>query len=90
MYTYCNGLLPDVMNRLYVKNNDIHSHNTRNNNLLRIHKKTDRGTANFTNLSVRVWNVITRTINMYVPHHVFKLKFKLYLMNNSMEFKYSK
>ena len=64
----------------------IHSHNTRNNNLQRIH----RGPANFTNLSARVWNVLTRNLNVYVPYHIFKLKLKLYLMNNSLELKYSK
>ena len=83
MYKYCNGLLPNVMNRLYMKNKDIHSHNTRNNNLLRIH----RDTANFTNLSARV---LTRNLNVYVAYHIFKLKLKLYLMNNSLELKYSK
>ena len=62
------------------------THNTRNNNILRIH----RGTANFTNLSARVWNILTRNINVYVPYHVFKLKLKVYLMNNSLELKYSK
>ena len=81
MYKYCNGLLPNVMNILYVKNKDINSHNTRSNNLLRIHRST---------VSARVWNVITRNINVYVPYHVFKLKLKLYLMNNSLELKYSK
>ena len=86
MYKYCNGLLTNVMNILYVKNKDIHSNNTRSNNLLGIH----RGTANFTNLSARVWNVLTRNLNVYVPYHVFKLKLKLYLMNNSLELKYSK
>ena len=86
MYKYCNGLLPNVMNRLYVKHKDIHSHNTRNNYLLRIH----RGTVNFTNLSARVWNVLTRNPNVYVPYHIFKLKLKLYLVNNSLELKYSK
>ena len=86
MYKYCNGLLPNVMNRLYVKNKDIHSHKTRNNNLLRKH----RGTVNFINLSARVWNVLIRNLNVYVPYHIFKLKLKLYLMNNSLELKYSK
>ena len=71
---------------MYVKNKDIHSHNMRSNNLLRI----QRGTANFTNLNARVWNVLTRTINVYVPYHVFILKLKLYLMNNSLELKYYK
>ena len=86
MYKYCNGLLPNVMKRLYLKNNDVHSDNTRSSNLLRIH----RGTINFTNLSVNVWNVLTRSINVYVPYHVFKVMLKLYLMNNSLELNYSK
>ena len=32
----------------------------------------------------------TRNLNVYVPYHIFKLKLKLYLMNNSLELKYSK
>ena len=74
MYKYCNGLLPNVMNRLYVKTKDIHSNNTRNHNLLGI----QGGTANFTNLSARVWNELTRNFNVDVPYHIFKLKLKLY------------
>ena len=77
-YFVSNGLLPNSMNILHVKNKDIHSYNTKSNTLLRIH----RGTVNFTNLSARVWNILTRNMNVYVPYHVFKLKFKLYLMNN--------
>ena len=61
----------------------MHSHNTRSKSLLRIH----RGTVNLTNLSAHVWNVLTRHINVYVPYHVFKLKLKLFLMNNSLELK---
>ena len=53
-------------------NKDIHSHNTRNNNLLRIH----RDTVNFANFSACVWNVLTRNLNVYVPYHVFILKLK--------------
>ena len=78
MYKYCNGLLPDVMNRLYVKNNVIHSYYTRENNPLRI----PRGTVNFTNISARVWNVLDTNINVYVPYHAFKHKLKIYLLKN--------
>ena len=66
MYKYSNGLLPDVLNRLCVKNNDIHSYNTRRNNLSRI----PRGIVNFTNISARVWSVLDTTINVYVPFYV--------------------
>ena len=75
MYKYCNGLLPDVMNRLYVKNNVIHSYYTRGNNLLRI----QRGTVHFTNISARVWNVLDTHINEYVPYHAFNHKLKIFI-----------
>ena len=75
MYKYCNSLLPDVMNRLYVKNNVIHSYYTRGNNLLRI----PRGTVNFTNISARVWNVLDTQINVYVPYHAFKHKLDIFI-----------
>ena len=42
------------------KNNEIHSHFTRNSNLLRIPK----GTPNFTTISARVWNEIVTKIIM--------------------------
>ena len=43
MYKICNGLLPEVINVLYVSNKDIHSYNTRSSNLLRVPK----GSMNF-------------------------------------------
>ena len=43
MYKICNGLLPEVINVLYVSNKDIHSYKTRSSNLLRVPK----GSTNF-------------------------------------------
>ena len=40
MFKCCNNLLPNVISNLYIKNNEIHSHFTRNSNLLRIPKGT--------------------------------------------------
>ena len=65
MYKYCNGLLPDVINRLYIKKNRIHSYHTRLHNLHRI----PRDTVNFTNISARVCNVLDTNINVYVPYY---------------------
>ena len=85
MYKYCHGLIPNLMNRLHVKNlRYSFTYNTRSNNQLRIHG----GTVNFTNLSERIWNVLTRNLNVYVPYHVFKPNLKLYFINNSLELKY--
>ena len=49
MYKYCNGLLSNVTNRLYVKNKDVHSHNTINISPLRIHRTTVNFTTNNNN-----------------------------------------
>ena len=85
MYTFDNDMLPDVINNLYKKNKDVHSHYTRGSNLLRIPK----GTLNFTNVSARVWNILMLNINIHVSLPIFKRNVKTYLLNNSIELKYT-
>ena len=46
MFKCSNNMLPNVISNLYIKNNEIHSHFTRNSNLLKIPK----GTPNFTTI----------------------------------------
>ena len=83
-----NNMLPNVISNLYIKNNEIHSHFTRNSNLLRIPK----GTPNFTTISARVWNEIVTKIIM--DQHVFISKFKTmlksYLLVSSFTLTYTK
>ena len=86
MYKYCNGLLTGVMNRLYVKKYVIHAYYPRGNNLLTI----PRGTANFTNISARIWNVLDINIKVYIPYRAFKHNIEIYLLNNSSGLIYSK
>ena len=62
MYKKCNGLLPEVINVLYVRNKDIHSYNTRSSILLRVPK----GSTNFVNISTRLWNVLRLNIDVNV------------------------
>ena len=69
MFKCSNNMLPNVISNLYIKNNEIHSHFTRNSNLLRIPK----GTPNFTTISARVWNEIVTKILM--DQHVSISKF---------------
>ena len=86
MYKFDNDMLPDVINNLYKKNKDVHSHYTRGNNLLRI----PRGTLNFTNVSARVWNILMLKIDIHVSLPIFKRTVKTYLLNNSIELKYTR
>jgi len=85
MYKLSNGMLPEVLNRLYKKNSEIHSYNTRNCNLLRIPK----GTLNFTNVSARLWNTIILNINVNTSFSTFKHSLKIYLLNNNIKLKYT-
>ena len=86
MYTFSKGMLPDVLNRLYSKNRDTHSYNTRSSNLLRIPK----GTLNFTNISARLWNIIMLNININCSFSIYRYNLKIFLLNNTIELKYSK
>ena len=79
MYKICNGLLPEVINVLYVSNKDIHSYNTRSSNLLRVPK----GSTNFVNTSTRLWNVLLVNIDVNVSISTFKHNLKTYLLHNN-------
>ena len=50
MYKIYNGLLPQEINVLYIRNKDMHSYNTRGSNLLRVLK----GSLKFVNISTRL------------------------------------
>ena len=75
MYKICNGLLPEVINVLYVSNKYIHSYNTRSSNLLRVPKDS----TNFVNISTRLCNVLLVNIDVNVSISTFKHNLKTYL-----------
>ena len=86
MFKFSCNMLPDPIAKLYSKNKDYHSHNTRNKN----HLKVPTGTKNFTSNSARIWNTISTKIDVKVTFVQFKANLKLYLLNNVLEFIYSK
>ena len=88
MFKSSNNMLPNVISNLYIKNNEIHSHFTRNINLLRIPK----GTLNFTTISARIWNEIVTKIIMdqHVSIPKFKTMLKSYLLVSSFTLTYTK
>ena len=88
MFKCSNNMLPNVISNLYIKNNEIHSHFTRNSNLLRIPK----GTPNFTTISARVWNEIVTKIIMdqHVSISKFETMLKSYLLVSSFTLTYTK
>ena len=78
MFKFSCNILPDPIAKLYSKNKYYHSHNTRNNN----HLKVPTGTENFTSNSARIWNTISTKIDVNVTFVKFKANLKLYLLNN--------
>ena len=78
MFKFSCNMLPDPIAKLYSKNKDYHSHNTRNKN----HLKVPTGTKNFTSNSARIWNTISTKIDVNVTFVQFKANLKLYLLNN--------
>ena len=83
---YSCDMLPAPIAKLLSKNKDYHSHNTRNKN----HLKVPAGTKNFTSNSARIWNTISTKMNVNATLVQFKANLKLYLLNDVLEFIYSK
>ena len=86
MYKFSNGLLPTVLNSLYQKNNEVHTHNTRAKNLFYI----SFGTQSFSSVSAKIWNALMAQIDSNVPLVKFKKSLKLFLLNNTLVISYSK
>ena len=79
-------LLPKSVTQMFTKNKDIHSHNTRNINLLRM----STGTKNFSYHSARIWHPIASKISLNVSLSQFKATLKNYLSHNPFVYTYSK
>ena len=86
MYKLSNGLLPEALNKLYFKKNKIHHYPTRNCDKYHILTSTD----SFSNVSVRIWNVITTHIDVNISFMQFKIVLKLYLHENEVILQYTK
>ena len=70
-------LLPKSVTQMFYENKDIHSHDTRDKNLLRV----STGTRNVTYLSARIWNAIVSKVNINVSLPQFKIILKIYLLH---------
>ena len=86
MYKQEHGLLPEVMDSLYIKTNAIHFHNTRNANKFRI----STGTETFSHISARIWNALESKIDVSVSLKKFKISLNTFLQNNTLNIKYTK
>ena len=86
MYKYSNNLLPECISLLYVQNDGIHEHNTRKCHQLRVFP----GANTFSNISGRIWNVLTNKINCEDSMSICKCNLKLFLLHNELVLKYLK
>ena len=86
MYKLSNGLLPEALNELYIKKNKIHHYPTRNCDKYHIQTSAN----SFSNVSARIWNVITTNIDVNISFMQFKIVLKLYLHENEVILKFTK
>ena len=67
MYKLSNGLLPEALNALYVKNNKIHHYPNINCDKYHIQTSTD----SFSNVSARIWNVIKTNFDVNICIYIY-------------------
>ena len=73
MYKHVSDLLPEIINKLYVTNNQTHNHFTRQHHLFHTSKeRTNVFAKRFSNISPRIWNAQQTKINVKVSISKFK------------------
>ena len=82
MYKYSNNRLPECIALLFVRNDNIHEHNTRGCHQPRVL----RGAKTFSNIIARIWNVLTNKINCDISMSIFKCNLKLLLFHNELNY----
>ena len=85
MYKYSQNTLPPPIMGLFITNNEIHSHNTRNRNSL--HTLVGRGEAIYKTFSFRavlIWNHITDKLPTNISYNNFKKLSKSYISANDI------
>ena len=88
MYNYTHGLLPKVISDFYIKNNDVHSYNTRQRDF--IHIPVGTHTHNFHYTSVLIWNELTRmNFDFSLSVYRFKNNLKQFLLHNNLNIGYT-
>ena len=78
-----NGLAPPYLSKLYIKINEIHDLNTRNNNALHIPQhKTVSGQRTSYYRAVKLWNDLNEDLKK-LPWKRFKTELKQKMLNNN-------
>ena len=86
MYKYSLNLLPECIAHLYLRNDSTHEPNTRGCHELRVLP----GAKSFSNISARIWNVLSNKINCDVSMSILKCNLKLFLLHNELVLNYPK
>ena len=86
MYKMFHGLHPPTINNLYIKNCDVHNHNTRHRNYLHVSMAhSDLYAKSFYCSSILIWNEIMNKIDVSISFPQFKILLKHYLLVNSLK-----
>ena len=91
MYKYANNLLPLAIKDLFTTNSGVHNYTTRQKHLLHINKSNiNIYSKSFGNTSARIWNAMQAQFEVNVSISKFKISFKMYLQEHSLQLKYTK
>ena len=91
MYKYANNLLPLAINDLFTTNSDVHNYTTRLKHLLHVNKSNiNIYSKSFGNTSARIWNAKQSEFEVNDSISKFKIAFKIYLQEHSLQLKHTK
>ena len=83
MYKFHQDKLPSIFHSMFIRNNEIHSYNTRRHAQLHVLQKTStRSALNFKFCGVRIYNFFESRLNFDAKLSSFKKNVKKYILEN--------
>ena len=86
MFKFVKGLLPDIFNEMFIRNNNVSVQNTRQSNYLRTPScRTAMIQKTVRYKGVIGWNSIVKKLDNFCSLHSFKRRLKHYLLQNLLQ-----
>ena len=89
MFKFNIGILPQPTMQLFIRNTDVHNHNTRTKDSLHVQMgRSERTYANVSFHDVHIWNILSHHVQTDISYASFKHVSKLYIHTHDIQYRY--
>ena len=89
MFKFNIGIIPKPTMQLFIRNTDVHNHNTRTKDSLHVRMgRSERIYANVSFHGVHIWNILSQHVQTNISYASFRHVSQLYIHTHDIQYRY--